>query len=150
MYFVFAYSTPGRFLETLFLHVRVFLPPLIEVPPTPALTRVPTPEPTGAPSPSPTDAPTYAPALLEPVRREHNSELSYSGEGLTFHEARASCLQEGGDLVTIRSLAENKAVANFVRQINDQEGQIWIGLEDYETEVNFLFCGICFLAGVGS
>ena len=98
---------------------------------------MPTPQPTAGPTPVVTSAPTYAPPIREPIRREHNSELVYTLEGLTFHEARAACLQEGGDLVTIRTEAENRAVANLVRQRNDQEVNVWIGLEDYEVEVSW-------------
>jgi len=70
------------------------------------------------------------------MQRPHNTELVYYSSQLKWHEARAACLQEGGDLATIRTEAENRAIANFALQQNDEETEIWIGLEDLHREVN--------------
>ena len=70
-----------------------------------------------------------------PTPRDHNTELVYYSSTLNWHEARAACLQDGGDLVIIRTEAENRAVAEFVRQRNQDETRIWLGLEDLHVDV---------------
>ena len=122
------FSHPSR--QRLILYVSSLV-----LPPAPALTRVPTPMPTAAPTPVPTPEPTWEPPVLAPTPRDHNTELVYYSSTLNWHEARAACLQDGGDLVIIRTEAENRAVAEFVRQRNQDETRIWLGLGDLHVDV---------------
>jgi len=103
------------------------------------LTRSPTPAPTVAPNPTPTAFPTHVPAVQGTgvqTAAMSSTQLIYYSTPSTWHTARAACLQEGGDLVSIHNHGENKAVVSFMDRFGGSSNRAWIGGNDIAQEVS--------------
>lgn len=86
--------------------------------------------PTANSPPNPTIAPKWAPPLEEPTLVQYFTQLiSYEVE-VVWHNARAQCLQEGGDLATILTEAESQAL-RYLEATNDALGDPCYGILKY-------------------
>ena len=53
---------------------------------------------------------------------------------LTWTDAQKNCQDQGGNLVSIHSEAENNFVVNLIENANPNLGDVWIGLTDPSVE----------------
>lgn len=110
--------------------------------PTPTMTRAPSPAPTlpqaGTPvaTATPTAVPTPPPfATPEPGRGD--IMYVYISDALNWHDARLRCLLEGGDLASVHTEGENRALAAFALGENPALPRVWIGGENYRSTGTF-------------
>ena len=98
-------------------------PPPMPSPPPPSSPPPPMPPPPSSPLP-----PLLPPPLLSPPfdREGYNRELFISPT-LTWTNARAHCVEQGGDLVSIHSAEENALLITFM-QISSSDNNPWFGL----------------------
>ncbi|KAM3596537.1 uncharacterized protein V6R79_016227 [Siganus canaliculatus] len=68
---------------------------------------------------------------------------SYVSTRMTWAEAELNCVSQGGNLVSIHSLAEENFVKKLIKNFDNAQSWTWIGLSDVHKEGKWMWSDGC-------